>query len=72
VSPQLHQFATLASSARRFPPPLACLGRAVVFGGTLRGDAMASIERMARRGQPDLSLALCRDTRGARRRQQRR
>ena len=53
----------IALASLRFLPALVLLWLALSFGRTLRRGAMPMIERIARRGKPELSAALCRYTR---------
>jgi uncharacterized membrane protein len=63
VSASFDSVAPLAVAGLRFVPPLALLWLAFFFGRTLRAGEMPLIERVARIGKPDLSVALCRYTR---------
>ena len=54
---------TVVADGARYVPTLVLLWLAFFFGRTLRSGAMPLIERIARRGKPVLSAALCRYTR---------
>lgn len=56
-------FALSIGAGLRYVAPLVLLWLAFFFGRTLRHGATPLIERIARRGTPDLSQALCRYTR---------
>ena len=54
---------SIATACWRYVPVLVLLWLAFFFGRTLRSGATPLIERIARRGNPVLSVTLCRYTR---------
>ena len=54
---------SIVAESARYVPTLVLLWLAFFFGRTLRSGATPLIERIARRGKPVLSAALCRYTR---------